>query len=173
MNIFKFVLELVGGGKMKEEIRYSVEDIANYFLSKAKMTPKKLQKVLYFAYAWYLAIMNESKDELRIKLFDENFEAWIHGPVCPKIYQKYKYKGADLIEQYNGEMPNITEEDKEILEQVWEVYGKYSANELESISHQHDPWRITRDKNNCSASDWCNEIINDELMFEYYGSKIS
>lgn len=155
---------------MKEEIRYSVEDIANYFLSKTKMTPEKLQKVLYFAYVWYLAIMNNSKDELRIKLFDENFEAWIHGPTCPKIYQKYK--STDLIEKYNEEILNITGEDKAILEQIWEVYGKYSANELESISQQHDPWRLTRAKNNCSASEWCIEIIQDELMYEYYSNKI-
>lgn len=33
------------------------------------------------------------------KLIDCDFEAWIHGPVCPKLYQKYRDFGWDLIAQ--------------------------------------------------------------------------
>ncbi len=130
------------------DFRYSVQDIANFYLTKEEMTPKKLKKILYFAYSWYIAIMNEDENDLRIKLFDENFEAWIHGPVCSKIYNKYRHKGANYIEKYSGELPDFTDEDLEILNEVWDVYGSFSANELESISHQHDPWKFTREKIN-------------------------
>ena len=173
MSLFaKFISKLIGGIKMDKDIRHSVHDVANYFLAKCEMTPKKLQKILYFAYAWYLAIMNESKDELRIRLFDNHFEAWVHGPVCPEVYSKYKHYGASLIEKYKGNIADFTDDDIDILEQVWDVYGTYTANQLESITHQHDPWIKVRKESGCSAFDWCDGVISDKSMFEYYASKL-
>ena len=155
------------------EAKFKATEIAKFYLSKDSMTPKKLQKILYFAYSWYLTLMNENKNELNIKLFDGNFEAWIHGPVYPSIYQEYKNYRADLLPQMHYKLFTLTEEDEEILNDVWDVYGKYTANQLESISHQHDPWKYTRKNNNCSSSDWCNEIINDELIFDYYTKQLA
>ena len=34
--------------------------------------------------------------------------------------------------------------EKDILEQVWEVYGGYTANQLEMLSHQEVPWLNAR-----------------------------
>ena len=171
-NIKKYLKRIFGGKDM--EGRYKVEDIANYYLSKDAMTPKKLQKILYFAYSWYLAIMNENSQDLRVKLFDNHFEAWIHGPVCPEIYTKYKHKGATKIDKFTNlsKLPKFDEEDLEILDDVWNVYGKYSANQLESITHQHDPWRKARKDNNCSSFDWCNAEIDDKTIFEYYAKEL-
>lgn len=33
--------------------------VANWFLTKESMTPKKVQKLVYYAYSWYLTLMNE------------------------------------------------------------------------------------------------------------------
>ena len=63
--------------------RYSVFDIANWFLSKEPMTQKKLQKLCYYAQAWCYALNN-------YRLMDTVFEAWIHGPVSPPLYDKFK-----------------------------------------------------------------------------------
>jgi len=57
----------------------TVSKIANYFIYVANETGSylsnlKLQKLLYYAQAWHLALYG-------ISLFDEEFEAWIHGPV--------------------------------------------------------------------------------------------
>lgn len=147
----------------------TAQNIANFYLSKESMTPKKLQKILYFAYSWYLALMNEKEEDLDIKLFNGNFEAWIHGPVYPPIYRKYKSYRADkipMVKEFSTD--ELNEEDIEILDSVWDVYGKYTANELESISHQHDPWKLTRENNKCDSSAWCNEDISDKLIFNYY-----
>ena len=57
---------------------------------KEPMTPKRLQKLLYFCYSYYLAAFNESADKIENRLFKNNFQAWIHGPVLPEIYQEYK-----------------------------------------------------------------------------------
>jgi uncharacterized phage-associated protein len=63
--------------------------IANYFIQSVdtdsgdNITHLKLQKLMYFAQAWYLANINKV-------LFDEDMQAWAHGPVTPSIWHKYK-----------------------------------------------------------------------------------
>ena len=66
---------------------YNVFDVANWFISKGDISPKKLQKLVYYAYAWYLTFMNDSDNELNNRLFEDRAEAWIHGPVFPKLYR--------------------------------------------------------------------------------------
>ncbi len=77
--------------KSQKPAKYSPSHIANYFLAvaegdKIKMTTLKLMKHVYFAYGIYLYLTNEN-------LFDENIEAWRHGPVVPSIYHEFKNFG--------------------------------------------------------------------------------
>lgn len=62
----------------------NIYEVANFFLNKEAMSHKKLQKLCYFSQAWYLANYGEP-------LVPNRFEAWVHGPVSPDLY--YKYKG--------------------------------------------------------------------------------
>ena len=57
-----------------------IRKVAQYFLSKESMSHKKLQKLCYYAQAWYLA--NYGKP-----LMPNRFEAWVHGPVSPDLYR--------------------------------------------------------------------------------------
>lgn len=43
---------------------YAVTDIVNFFLSRSSMSPKKLQKLLYYAYAWTLSLLNDKINEM-------------------------------------------------------------------------------------------------------------
>jgi uncharacterized phage-associated protein len=67
-------------------------DVANYFLSKADpeagdvISNLKLQKLLYYAQGFHLAIYGE-------RLFIEQIKAWKHGPVVPDIYHHFKKHG--------------------------------------------------------------------------------
>ena len=61
----------------------SIFDIADWFLSKEPMTPKKIQKLCYYYKAWGFALY--TKDMIP----GYEFEAWIHGPVNPALYQRY------------------------------------------------------------------------------------
>ncbi|MCT4785708.1 Panacea domain-containing protein [Exiguobacterium aestuarii] len=152
---------------------YNIQSIIDYFLSKEEMTPKKLQKLLYYAYSWHLVFENESSDELSERLFSERFQAWVHGPVVPAIYHQYKeYGGSPIprVEDFNLESANFTDETKDVLNQVWEIYGGYNGNELESISHQEKPWLEAR--GGCSPIELCQTEINDETIFETYGSRL-
>ena len=65
-------------------------NIADFFLTKSELTPKKVQKLVYYAYSWFIAINNQSANQIENILFDEIPEAWIHGPVFPSLYLRFK-----------------------------------------------------------------------------------
>ena len=88
-----------------------VEDVANYFLSKKSMSPKKLQKIVYYAYGWTLALLNEDIKALDNRLFNEPIEAWVHGPVVPELYTKYKARGWEDIDKINDNQDDLFSED--------------------------------------------------------------
>lgn len=151
---------------------YSVFDIANWFLKNAEnITNKKLQKLVYYAYSWYLVFNNETADKIELKLCDADFEAWVHGAVCPILYDKYKVYGSGNIERYEGELKDFSGDETDLLEQVNKVYGKFNGNELESICHQENPWIKAR--RGLSAYEPSNNRISDKDIFEYYSSKLS
>ena len=63
-----------------------ITQLADWFLSKESMTPKKLQKLCYYAVAWGYALLNR-------RIFnDDEFHAQIHGPVSPTLYHTYGEK---------------------------------------------------------------------------------
>lgn len=147
--------------KMSEDLKKIVE----WFLSKKPMSPKKLQKLLYYAQAWTVTLTNEKDEKNKNRLFNERFEAWVHGPVIPEVYQKYKKHGYSNI-LFEGETPELDEEITDILEQVMEVYGNYNGNELENITHQESPWINAR--KGFSPLEICNKEISVDDMFDYY-----
>ncbi|EAG2314581.1 TPA_asm: DUF4065 domain-containing protein [Listeria monocytogenes] len=150
---------------------YTAKDLANWFLAKESMTPKKLQKMLYYAYAWTLTLTNEKEDDLSNKLFPEKFEAWVHGPVIPEIYQEYKEYGYSNIPKCESEI-NIDNKDIEsILDQIMLVYGKFDGNQLESITHQEEPWISARI--GYGPLDTCNKVIDDVIMYNTYIKRVS
>lgn len=148
----------------------TVENVADFFLSKEAMSPKKLQKLVYYAYAWTIALLNDDADDIHFRLFDSSIEAWVHGPVVSELYQKYKGYGWNDI-------PMITEFDTsifdtevlDVLEQVWVTYGSFTGNQLEMISHQETPWKSAR--NGVPAYAASSTLISDKEMFVFYNEQ--
>ena len=67
---------------------YSAIAVANCFLDIADaqsrpITPLKIQKLVYIAHGWHLAIYEEP-------LIVELVEAWKWGPVIPLLYHEFK-----------------------------------------------------------------------------------
>ena len=150
----------------------NIDNVIKFFLSKEAMSPKKLQKLLYYAYSWTLALLNDSKDDLRTKLFDERIEAWVHGPVIPSVYVKYKDYGWDEIPQENSFDSNVFAADVlDVLEQVWTVYGNMNGNKLEAICHRETPWINARA--GIPPFEASHAIIKDSDIFEYYNEQAS
>lgn len=149
---------------------YNIEDVIKWFLSRESMSPKKLQKILYYAYSWTLTLENEDINNLDVKLFDEEFEAWVHGPVIPKVYYDYRDYGYQDIPRFTGEVPEFDTDIESVLEQVWDVYGGYSGNELENLTHQESPWINARE--GFGILDRCNNRLSDEDIFNCYVERL-
>ena len=143
----------------------SIEQVADYFLTKKELTPKKIQKLVYYAYAWFIALNNQDADNIQYVLFDEEPEAWIHGPVFPSLYNKYRDYGFNEVSQ--GDNVEIKNEDLiSFLDEVWKIFGKYSADELEYMTHQEDPWKNAR--KGISPIEPSNNKISKKDIFIFY-----
>lgn len=157
----------------KEEIPKELL-IAKYFIFKSQndkklgMTNKKLQKLLYYAQAWSLVFNKQ-------KLFNENIEAWVHGPTVPSIYHTFKTFGFSEINDKTltqDTFAELSEKEKIVLDTVWEVYGKkYEANYLETLTHSEDPWQIARQ--DLPPYESSTNVISTEEMQKYYERKLA
>lgn len=142
----------------------SISDVAKTFLTFESMSPKKLQKLCYYAQAWYLALNNEP-------LVDSVFEAWIHGPVSPELYHSYKVYGYNKIPK-SKDIPSSIKDDSYILsfiKHIYDIYGGFSGNTLENLTHNELPWLNAR--GNLETWQSSNRIISNEDMQCYYYTK--
>lgn len=161
---------------------YSAKAVANYFLQQAdnndgKIDAMKMQKLVYFAHGWCLALKDSP-------LITERIEAWRYGPVVRELYSAFRDAGSGPITHPAYEavlkdgkigfyIPDINEEDedgqvdkefaKSLLDEIWKVYGEFSAIQLSNLTHEPGtPWSET-----WSASKR-NTIISDELIRIYF-----
>ncbi len=151
--------------------KVTYQDVANFFLAFADdkgetITNLKLQKLVYYAQAWFLA--NHKKP-----LFKGDFQAWVRGPVLPELYQTYKERGSTPIPA-DITMQEIEKQlDPEViafLKEVAQAYMPSGAYELELMTHQEDPWIEAR--GNLAPDAKCNVVISINTMRSYYSGKI-
>jgi len=126
-------------------------DIAKRFLAKGfedgeLISPLRMQKLVYYAYSWTLAIH-------KVRLFDEWLQAWPNGPVVPSLYRelkKYKanpigedYLGGDSLEQIDARM-GLSKDMRRTLDEVYNQYMSKTAFELVLLTHSELPWHSAR-----------------------------
>lgn len=133
--------------------------IGQYFLSKnPDLTDIQIQKLVYYAYSWYM-VKNQGK-----KLFEEKPQAWIHGPVFRTLFDSMKnYKKFSEIDHMGKIEKNVTE----FLDVIYNIYGKYSGNELEKMTHSELPWIKAR--NGLKPYEFSQNTISDEDIMKCYG----
>ena len=94
----------------------------------------KLQKLCYYAQGFTLALTGKP-------LFNERIEAWAYGPVVPELYSKYSDYVSNVIPYKNIDpTENFNEDELEILNETYHVYGDYSALKLSRLSHSEPTW---------------------------------
>ena len=140
---------------------YAALDIAYWFLARNRIAEieqdaelisnMKLQKLLYYAQGVYYAIMNKV-------LFSDSIFAWTHGPVVESVYHKFKQFGSNGIEVDAINLPDFPDETVRILEDVYDVFGQYSAWKLREMTHAEKPWMSTAEGG----------VINVELIRDYF-----
>lgn len=126
------------------------------------VTHLKLQKLLYYVEAWYLANFDRM-------LFEESAQAWTHGPVYPSVYQKYRGSTWEALPKERAvTLPN--EELAEYVTTCLAEYGQFSAKKLEQMTHEEDPWKLTRGELPIEAR--CQIEIDKLLTRNYYASRL-
>lgn len=143
---------------------YSVFTIANWFIRKgrqdgAEMSPMRLTKLVFFSYAYNLALNDR-------RLFVASIEAWKYGPVLPMLYHEYKVFGSQIIPMTacrsdSGIDVPLRSEDEQFLENVYQVYRAYPTLDLSAITHnENSPWDVANKRGE--------SIITDEMILAYY-----
>lgn len=134
---------------------YDAKAVANYFLdiairNKTSITPMKLQKLIFFAHGWNLALFDEP-------LISDPIQAWPFGPVIPSIYHEFKHERSGAIsckateldlEKFDFVELSVPAEDtnsRKLMDRIWDVYGKLDGPQLSDITHQPGtPWAEAR-----------------------------
>lgn len=118
----------------------TIFDIANSFLLLDEqndgegLSNMKLQKLIYYAQGFHLALFSKP-------LFSDNIEAWRHGAVVPNLYQRYKNYGKTLLPLADDEaFDKLTTDEFNLLEEIYQVFGQFSAWKLRNMTHEETPW---------------------------------
>jgi len=144
-------------------------EVAKYLVSKSvpgteeNITNLKLQKLLYYAQGFHLAIQDSP-------LFMERIEAWVHGPVVPEVYSEFKHFAYNEIDtHYDVRMLDLTEEEKKLLNDVWSIFKSYSGKVLEEMTHNEEPWVNAR--KGLGTFDYSNERIKKKDIKQYFAKE--
>jgi uncharacterized phage-associated protein len=139
--------------------------VAEYFLTLVdeeagdSLSNLKLQKLVYYAQGFSLALTGEP-------LFNERIEAWQHGPVVPSLYRNYKQHGSEPVPVPEGglKFEIYSEETRELLDEVYSVYGQFSASKLRNMTHQEPPWM--------EAIGTSSRLISHQTMKDYFSTLV-
>lgn len=146
------------------EMPFSPKAVANSILTRCwadgiSASPLKLQKLVYYAHGWHLAVVEQ-------KLINRKIEAWKFGPVVPTLFHEFKEFGNQPIERLATTFEEFgpgpldfapveytieSEAEKKgiplhpltipVIDRVLEEYGKISAAKLSNMTHEKDgPW---------------------------------
>ncbi len=133
--------------------------VGQYFLSKNhELTDIQIQKLVYYAYSWYM-VKNNGK-----KLFDESPQAWKHGPVFVSLF--YNMKNYEKFINDN-EYKKLCKDIINFLNIIYAIYGKFSGNELEEMTHSELPWKNARV--GVKPGEPSQNLINDTDIMACYG----
>ncbi len=158
--------KIVARKKELEDISINkLDQIVNYILYKIEeVTPLAVEKILMFANGVNLAVNDRP-------LFEQEIQAWVHGPVCPDVYFKYKsfgYKPINVgIKSDSGCLVSLISKDElAVIDVVLDTFGIYSPKILEEISHIQTTWINKRV--GYKENEPCQEQIDIEELKKYY-----
>ncbi|MFM1365617.1 type II toxin-antitoxin system antitoxin SocA domain-containing protein [Yersinia enterocolitica] len=167
---------------------YSAIAVANSFIEKSKLrdisdlSPMKLQKLVYFAHAWMLALTDKP-------LINEPVKAWQYGPVINSVYHEFKNFGSQNITNLGTEfegidsdnifdmkyvIPRIPKDDNQsnqIIDAVLDTYGNKSATFLSNLTHEPgSAWCETQHEHNKGHAR--GYVIDNEIIKKSMKSKL-
>ncbi len=160
VKIGHYVAEKAAEATAAEPEGVTARRVADYLLVEQdkddEITNLKLQKLLYYAQGYGLALLGR-------RLFPERILAWEHGPVVSEVYAVY-HDGRNPIPRPAGfDTTSLDVETRELLDHVYAKYGQYEAWKLRDMTHAEAPWKSTpRDAE-----------ITDEALSSYFSAILS
>lgn len=141
-----------------------INSVCVYILMRSKdTTPLALQKLLYYTQNFYKVFKGEF-------LFEEDCEAWIHGPVYKEVYDQFKeyqynpINGRNVADEF--ESIELSYNEMEILDQVIKHFGCYSGSMLKNMTHLEKPWIEARGE--LAPDHPSQQILTKESMADYF-----
>ena len=139
----------------------NVFDTAKYILEQTgPMSTMKLQKLCYYSQVWSL-VWDGSP------LFEEDFQAWSNGPICPELFYQTQGKHTVSVSDVTGGEGNLSDDQKDTIDKVLEHYGCHNAWWLSQLARMGDP--LAKARAGVPAGTGCNKVITKESMAIYYG----
>lgn len=124
------------------------------------LTPLKLQKLMFYADAWFMALYNG-------ELTTERFQAWVHGPVALSQYHRFKEnRWHPILDEVD--MPEFDERSTNHLREILDVFGPETGPALEMMTHSETPWLDAR--GGIPDDEPCNAYISKETTKKFYAS---
>lgn len=126
----------------------NVDELVQHLIFKyKKLSPLKLQKSLYFLFAFYAGNYQISEEQGVAEsdydypkyLFKADFEAWTYGPVIRHVYDKNK-KDEYMAKEFNFE-GNENSEISKFIDDVSEMIMAKSDFALVDRSHDDKAWK--------------------------------
>jgi len=122
---------------------YNALDIAKAFVAFSEpekgdlISNLKVQKLLYYAQGFHLA-------EFKEPFFNEDLIAWQYGPVVTDVYHNFKEYGSNPIPIFPDFTFDIFNAPQlELLKEVNQVFGQFSAIKLMNMTHNEPPYNNT------------------------------
>lgn len=150
-------------------------EIANRFIALAAeqgaaLTQMQLQKLVYIAHGWTLALHREP-------LTEDGPAAWDYGPVYRDLYTALRRYGREPVREpirycdYDVLQPERDEpaaadlmpEEERVIAETFAVYGGFPAFKLSALTHQRGtPW------DQVYRADGVGRAIPDALIREHF-----
>jgi uncharacterized phage-associated protein len=140
----------------------------------------KIQKLVYYSHAWFLAYNNGSP------LFDEDVYAWPWGPVIPPIYGEFRGFGRESIDGRRATLlvrsgnspldfhiqtpPPPPQDIMKFLRRVWESHKGFTGVQLSNATHaEGEPWWIVKQQYGTLDS---KPLIPNNLIHDVFRAKL-
>lgn len=161
---FRKCMQAVNRYKSFSDNPNKIEFVTQYLINLLEITPLALQKLLYISQAFY-AVLNQG-----VFMFDDDCQAWAHGPVYPDVFYKYREYGYNPIDStkdcFVRPEANLSFKELEVLDQIIKTFGRLSGYILERITHLEDPWKLAR--GNLKPMERSQNIISKSSIIDYF-----
>jgi len=140
-------------------------NLADFLIAESRergdlLTPLKLQKLMFYADAWFMALYDK-------ELTSERFQAWVHGPVALSQYHRFKaYQWRPILEEV--EKPEFDKRTTKHLKEILDVFGPETGPALEMMTHSEKPW--VKARGGIPDDEPCNAYISKKTTKKFYAS---